>query len=106
MSRASVQCHCRKCCALHGVSSDSKVEEVRLGNGHVARADVICKVAVTVCEQRVIVPDVLVGTLQRLSSVCECVCELVNEGESGTQSVLTRKTKPLMTSRVYACCYD
>lgn len=94
MSRANVQCHCRKCCALHAASSDSKVGEVQLVNGHVAQPGVTCKVAVTVCEQRLIVPDEQVGSLHVsvLLSVCECVCELVNEGKCCTKTVLIRKT--------------
>lgn len=69
MSRASVQCHCRKCCALHAASSDSKVEEVQLVNVHVAQPGVTCKVAVTVCEQRLIVPDEQLGSLHVMSVI-------------------------------------
>lgn len=89
MSRANVQCHCRKCCALHAASSDSKVEEVQLVNGHVAQPGVTCKVAVTA-----VTTDEQVGSLHVsvLLSVCECVCELVNEGKCCTKTVLIRKT--------------
>lgn len=48
---------------------------MQLVNGHVAQPGVTCKVAVTVCEQRLIVPDEQVGSLHVsvLLSVCERV---------------------------------